>query len=73
MALRTYTIELRVDFDDAEKHDTMLTIIRDQAKQIITSARLISDKRQPDIAIETGDMFIGAQEIELFKPGEDDL
>lgn len=70
MALMTWTIELRVDFDGKEKNEIMLLACRSAAKGLITTANLICDGRKPDIALTTSDMFIGAQEISMFEDGE---
>lgn len=65
MSLRTYTIELRVDFDSKDKEEIMLASARQSAKQLFTTASLIADNRKPDIALTCGDLFLGAQEIDL--------
>lgn len=55
--MRTYTIELRVDFTDEEKYDTMLEMARTQAREFLSMAMLLKDKREPQISLECGDMF----------------
>jgi hypothetical protein len=70
MALMTWTIELRVDFDGAEKTEIMLQACRSAAKGLITTANLIADGRKPDISLTTSDMFVGAEEISMFEDGE---
>lgn len=70
MTLRTWTIELRVDFDGKDKEAIMLSCARSAAKNLLTTARLIADKRQPDIALMTSDMIEGADQISIFEDGE---
>jgi len=65
--MRTYTIELRVDFDDDvdTKKETMDKAVRMAAKHLLANALIISDKRKPDIAAEYDDLWIGSEEISL--------
>jgi hypothetical protein len=70
MALMTWTIELRVDFDAKSKEKIMESDIRSHAKGILTTARLLADGRAPEIAITTSDMFVGSEEVALFTDGE---
>ena len=74
MALKTWTIELRVDFDTAtqeQKNKIMLKAVCAMAKQLITTATLIADKRKPDISIQTDDMFAGRASVEMFDEDDD--
>lgn len=67
-------ITLRIDFDSANKkikEPIMLDLARRAAKELITNAMMIGDKRKPQIAMEVGDHFYSSDEIELFTPGED--
>lgn len=70
MALKCWTIDLKVDFDDKAKEEIMLKAARQAAKHLLTTAQLIADKRKPDIAIHSDDMFEGREKIELFEDGE---
>ncbi len=65
MGLKTFTIELRVDFDSEEKNEIILRAARTAAKHIYTTATLISDKRKPQVALSTSDLFEGSAEISL--------
>lgn len=65
MTLKTFTIELRVDFDDKEKEQLILQSARMAAKHLFTTASLVADKRKPQIALSTSDMFEGAEQISL--------
>jgi hypothetical protein len=66
----TWTIELRVDFDEKRKEEIMLSAVRSAAKQLFTTAQLLADGRKPQIAIQTSDMFIGSEEVSMFVDGE---
>ena len=70
MALKNWLIDLRVDFDGKEKEEIMLKAVRQAAKQLLTTAELIADKRKPDIAVHADDMFAGREEISMFEVGE---
>ncbi len=70
MALKCWTIDLRVDFDDKAKEEIMLKDVRAVAKQLLTTATLIADKRKPDIAIHSDDLFEGRDTINMFEIGE---
>lgn len=65
MTLKTFTIELRVDYDSPEKEQIILDAAKVAAKHLYTTAVLIADKRKPDIALSTSDLFVGASEISL--------
>jgi hypothetical protein len=65
MSMRTYMIELRVDFEDKEKEEIMLTACKAAAKHVFTTAVLIADKRKPQIALQSGDHFAPAEDIML--------
>lgn len=70
MALKNWLIDLRVDFDGDHKAEIMLKAVRQAAKELLTTAELIADKRKPDIAIHSEDMFEGREQIALFEVGE---
>lgn len=70
----TITIELRVDFDTAnvkQKNPIMLKIARQMAKELLTKATMIADRRAPNIMITDGDFFSETQEVSVFEEGED--
>jgi len=70
MALKIWTVEIRVDFDDPSKNNIMLDDIRTKTKELLATARLLADKRKPDVAIQSDDMFEGREAIELFTAAE---
>jgi hypothetical protein len=63
--MRTFTIELRVDYDTPEKNDIMRNAAREAARILFTQANLIAEKRRPHIALHSSDFFEGEQEITL--------
>lgn len=66
--MRTYVIELRVDFDlktRKEKEEAMLESVRMCAKQMFAIAVLQSDKRKPQIMLTSGDLIESESEINL--------
>lgn len=65
MAIRTYTIELRVDFEDEEKYDAMTEVAREAARSMVTMAMLLKDKREPQIMLSAGDMFMRDNDLKL--------
>lgn len=69
--MRTFTIELRADFDNKEKYDMLLHAVREAAHRMLATATLLAEKRKPQIALQCGDMFEGTEAIELFDPNEE--
>jgi len=65
MALETFTIELRVDFNDASKNELVVQAMRMAAKHVLTTAMLLQDKRPPQIALMTSNLFERDREISL--------
>lgn len=72
MSLMTWTIEVRADFDDPSKNKLLLDDIKQHVKEINATALLLADKRQPQVAFSTSDMFVGSEKIDLFVEGEYD-
>jgi hypothetical protein len=63
---RQFTIELRVDFADAEKLEPLKQTLRQAAKHAYATAMLISDNpKATQIAIYSEDFFTGNEEIRL--------
>jgi hypothetical protein len=63
--IRQFTIELRVNYADAEKNDVMRKAIAAGARHIMATASLLADGVKPDIAIFSDDWFAGKEEINL--------
>ena len=72
MALMTWTIEIRADFDDKSKQTLLLNDIKQHVKEINATALLLADRRQPQISFSTSDMFVGSEKIDLFVEGDYD-
>ena len=70
MALKNWIIDLRVDFETKEQEDLMLHDVRCKAKELLVTARLLADKRKPDMMIQHDDVYEGRDAIELFTPEE---
>lgn len=71
----TITIELRVDHDTANvkvKNPIILKMARQMAKELITKAMMIQDKRAPTIMITDGDFFSETNDVAIFGDDEDE-
>lgn len=68
-ATKTYTIELRVDFEEESKHDVVTEVFRGKAREILTTVFMLKDsKREPQITFSTGDLFEKNSDIEIIEP-----
>src|ERR1035437_5238313 len=67
MMQRMFTIELRVDYADAEKNDAMRTAIRQAAQHVNATACLLTDGVRPGIAVFSDDFYAGREEIGLIQ------
>jgi hypothetical protein len=63
--IRQFTIELRVNYADNEKNDTMRSAVAAGARHMFATAQLLADGVKPDIAIFSDDWFAGKEEISL--------
>lgn len=70
MARKTYRIELKLDVSDDNRHDAMLEVCKQYARDVLASAMLLQDGRPPSVALITDDTFTGSEEISLLQPGE---
>jgi len=71
--MQTITIELRIDFDTANKkikEPAMLKIAQQLARELLTKAMMVQDQRAPTIMISDGDFFSETKEISVF--GDDE-
>lgn len=65
----TITIELRVDHDTANakvKNPIALQFAQLAARELLTKATMISDRRAPQIMVSDGDFFSETKEIAIF-------
>lgn len=67
--MRTFQIEIRVDFQDESKYDHITAAARDAARGLLATAMLLKDKREPQASLQTGDLFEGNKELELIEAG----
>ena len=70
MARKTYRIELKIDFNDDTRHDALMTVARQYARDLLGSAMLLQDGRKPACVLMTDDTFTGMEEIDLLEPSE---
>jgi len=66
------TIELRIDFDTANKpvkEPIMIAKAKELAKELITTAMMIQDRRPPTIRMQAGDTWFAEEEIKLVDDG----
>lgn len=63
--MKTWTIELRADFDTPEKDKIIEDAMKMAAKHVFTTALLIKDKRDPQVVLSGGDFFTPTEEIML--------
>lgn len=68
--MRTYTIELRADFQDESKYDILLEAARGTARELLGTALMLKDKRDPQISLQSGDMFERNTDMNLLSPEE---
>jgi hypothetical protein len=67
LMIRQFTIELRVNYADAEKNETMRTACAAAARHMFATANLLADGQKPEIAIFSDDWFAGKEEISLLE------
>lgn len=62
---RQFTVELRVDYSDNDKNETMRTALQHAARHVYATAVLLSDGVKPQVAVFSDDFFSGHEEIKL--------
>ena len=70
MARKTYRIELKVDFDDDARHEALLEVAKQYARDFLGSAMLLQDGRKPACVLATDDTFVGMEEIDILDASE---
>jgi hypothetical protein len=71
----TITIELRVDHDTANakiKDPIVLQFAQQCARELLTRATMIQDRRAPQIMVTDGDFFSETKDVAIFGDGEDE-
>lgn len=71
--MRTFKIELRVDFEDDSRYEIMLASVRDAARQLVTTAEMLRDRREPKITVDEGDVFRRDKDISILEDVDNDL
>lgn len=62
---RQFTIEIRVDYEDAGKNDVMLKAMQMAAQHVYAQASLLADKVKPQIVVFSDDFMSETQQIAL--------
>ena len=65
MARKTYSIDAKISFEDENRHEQALAIVRKSARTLLTQLSLLADGKQPQVAIRTEDLFEGVENIDL--------
>ena len=71
----TITIELRVDHDTQNKKvkdPVALKFAQQMARELLTKAMMIQDRRPPQIMVSDGDFFSETKEIAIFGDNDED-
>jgi hypothetical protein len=69
MPMQIYTIELKLDAPD-EHHEAMTQIMKQYARDLLSSAMLLSPGKMPQVACRTSDAFYDTTEIEVLDPSD---
>ena len=67
---KTYRIELKIDFDSEERHEALLMVAKQYARDFLGSAMLLQDRSKPACVLHTDDTFIGMEEIDILAESE---
>jgi len=67
---KTYSIQLKINFDDDSRHDIAMEMMREAAKMVLTRATLIADNRKPQVVLQSEDYFEGITEPALVTDAE---
>jgi hypothetical protein len=70
---RKWRIEVKVDFDDEGKHPTFEKLVKIKAKELLAMAMLLKDRREPQLVVTNGSVFIPQSEIEMAGDEEEEL
>jgi len=61
--MKTISIELRVDENDADAGPVLEEAAKEAARILLTQAMLVTRRRKPQIAVFIGDNFTASEEI----------
>lgn len=65
MGLRTYKIELKVDFNDAGRFEAMEAALRQAARTILTTAMMLQDSRDPQILFSSSQFAMSTEQLKI--------
>jgi len=65
--IRQFTMELRVNYADEEKNETMRQAWARAARHVMATASLIADGVKPDISAWSDDWFAGKKDIDILE------
>ena len=69
---KKYRIELSIEFKDQERHKDLKPIILQAARDLLATAQLIADYRQPQIAVQSDDFFVPPEQINILEDVSND-
>jgi hypothetical protein len=67
---RIYRIELRCEFADPSRYEVAEQAMRAGARKLLSQIRLLSDIREPQIALIFEDGFMGTDELAITEPDD---
>ena len=70
MTLKIFTIEVRADFADPEKHEVMHQAAKEAARLLLTTALMMQEVRKPSVALQSSDFFYGSDDLSIFEDEE---
>ena len=70
MSRKTYRIELKMDFNDDTRHEALISVAKQYARDLLASAMLLQDGRPPQVALITDDTFEGMEKISIIEESE---
>lgn len=71
MAITTWTMTFTLDFKDPQKYAVMDQMAREAGKQMMATAMLLKDSREPRIVLRTNDPFNGDRTIDIMHEPDD--
>lgn len=63
--VRTYHIELNIEFSEPDKYRTVEQAVREAAQQVAAFAAILADKSPPRIGVRYDDRFEGTVDIDI--------
>lgn len=63
--MRTYTLELKVHFDEESRYEIVKNHLKEQARETLSVCLLLAGDRTPQIALHSQDFFHGNEDLEI--------